>query len=89
MVGLGLRQARTHRLKSFPNSVAYIRSSAPPLMQASAMLNVGQAVRHSAFGDGVVLNLEGAGEHGRALARFRSEGEKRLVLACAKLELIA
>ncbi len=52
-------------------------------------INIGQAVRHSAFGDGVVLNLEGAGEHGRALVRFRSEGEKWLVLAYAKLELIA
>lgn len=51
-------------------------------------VRVGQAVRHDAFGDGVVLNLEGAGEHGRALVRFRTEGEKWLVLAYANLELL-
>ncbi|MGB6976670.1 MAG: DNA helicase II [Gammaproteobacteria bacterium] len=48
---------------------------------------LGQRVRHSRFGEGVVLNYEGSGEHARIEVRFR-EDTKWLVLSYAKLEAL-
>ncbi|MCO7572366.1 MULTISPECIES: DNA helicase II [Pseudomonas] len=50
-------------------------------------LSLGQAVRHSVFGDGVILNFEGAGAQARVQVNF-SEGSKWLMLGYAKLEAI-
>jgi DNA helicase-2/ATP-dependent DNA helicase PcrA len=44
-------------------------------------------VRHSIFGDGVILNFEGAGAQARVQVNF-SEGSKWLMLGYAKLEAI-
>ncbi|MBV8209464.1 MAG: UvrD-helicase domain-containing protein [Burkholderiaceae bacterium] len=49
-------------------------------------LRVGQLVRHSKFGDGVVLRLQGAGADARAQIQFSSAGTKELLLSVAKLE---
>ncbi|MNL03429.1 DNA helicase II [compost metagenome] len=49
--------------------------------------SLGQAVRHSIFGDGVILNFEGAGAQARVQVNF-SEGSKWLMLGYAKLEAI-
>jgi DNA helicase-2/ATP-dependent DNA helicase PcrA len=49
---------------------------------------VGQAVRHSRFGDGVVLALEGSGNDARAQVNFKREGPKWLALSVAKLETL-
>ncbi|MNL50616.1 DNA helicase II [compost metagenome] len=49
--------------------------------------SLGQAVRHSVFGDGVILNFEGAGAQARVQVNF-SEGSKWLMLGYAKLEAI-
>ena len=46
----------------------------------------GASVRHPRFGEGVVLQYEGAGSHTRVQVRFREVGSKWLVLAYAKLE---
>ena len=46
---------------------------------------VGQNVRHTKFGDGVVLNFEGRGLDARVQVKFRSEGVKWLALQYAKL----
>jgi DNA helicase-2/ATP-dependent DNA helicase PcrA len=46
-------------------------------------------VRHPQFGEGVVLEVEGAGYHARARVDFPRAGDpKWLVVAYAKLELL-
>ncbi len=49
-------------------------------------LRPGQRVRHTKFGEGVVLGLEGQGDHARVQVNFRSAGAKWLICAYAKLE---
>ena len=49
---------------------------------------LGQRVTHPKFGDGVVLNREGTGEHARVQVNFEKHGPKWLVVAYARLELI-
>ncbi|MDR2214026.1 MAG: DNA helicase II [Pseudomonadales bacterium] len=51
-------------------------------------LSLGQRVRHPTFGEGVVLNSEGSGNHTRVQVNFDGVGGKWLVLAYAKLEVI-
>ena len=62
----------------------------PPVSghQHDSGLKIGQAVRHSRFGDGVVLALEGSGNDSRAQVNFKREGPKWLALSVAKLETI-
>lgn len=50
-------------------------------------LRLGQLVKHPKFGEGIVLNFEGSGEHARVQVQF-SAGPKWLVVAYAKLEKI-
>lgn len=47
---------------------------------------LGQAVRHPMFGEGVIVNFEGAGAQARVQINFASEGSKWLMLSFAKLE---
>ena len=47
---------------------------------------LGQRVRHRKFGEGVVLNYEGSGDHARVQVNFDEFGSKWLVLSFAKLE---
>ena len=51
-------------------------------------LSIGQRVRHVKFGEGVILDVEGAGSHARVQVNFDYEGSKWLVLSYAKLEKI-
>ena len=48
----------------------------------------GRRVSHPKFGEGVVLNREGAGDHARVQVNFEKHGSKWLVVAYARLELI-
>ncbi|UVE17777.1 DNA helicase II [Pseudomonas sp. LS44] len=50
--------------------------------------NLGQAVRHGLFGDGVILNFEGSGAQARVQVKFENEGSKWLMLSYAKLEAL-
>jgi DNA helicase-2/ATP-dependent DNA helicase PcrA len=47
---------------------------------------LGQRVSHARFGEGVVLNVEGSGNHARVQVNFARAGSKWLVLAYANLE---
>lgn len=47
---------------------------------------VGQRVRHTKFGEGVIVGAEGAGAHSRVQVNFRDAGLKWLVLGYANLE---
>jgi len=51
-------------------------------------IQLGQRVRHGKFGEGTVLNLEGAGSHARVQVNFEDTGSKWLVVAYANLEFI-
>jgi DNA helicase-2/ATP-dependent DNA helicase PcrA len=51
-------------------------------------VRLGQRVRHRKFGEGVVLNSEGAGAHARVQVNFEQAGTKWLVVAYANLELM-
>jgi DNA helicase-2/ATP-dependent DNA helicase PcrA len=70
------------------------KSPAPPPTVATAPappagLRPRQRVRHPQFGEGVVLEVEGAGYHARARVDFpQAGGSKWLVVAYAKLEVL-
>jgi len=49
---------------------------------------LGQPVLHKAFGEGVVLQVEGQGEHARVQVNFQDKGVKWLVLGYAGLKKI-
>ena len=55
---------------------------------ATAPLRLGGRVRHAKFGEGVVLTIEGRGEHARVQVNFQGAGAKWLVAAYANLQLI-
>ncbi|WP_166266662.1 DNA helicase II [Marinobacter caseinilyticus] len=63
-----------------PNEGMFASSAAQ-----DAGLQLGQRVRHPKFGEGIVMNCEGAGHHTRVQVNF-DEGAKWLVLAYAPLE---
>ena len=50
--------------------------------------SLGQRVHHSLFGEGTILNFEGAGAQARVQVNFENEGSKWLMLAYAKLEAV-
>jgi DNA helicase-2/ATP-dependent DNA helicase PcrA len=49
-------------------------------------MRLGSRVRHAKFGEGVVLGIEGQGEHARVQVNFNGAGSKWLVLAYANLQ---
>ena len=49
--------------------------------------SLGQRVQHAVFGEGVILNFEGAGAQARVQVNF-AEGSKWLMMGYAKLEAI-
>jgi DNA helicase-2/ATP-dependent DNA helicase PcrA len=48
-------------------------------------LKLGDDVTHDKWGEGVIIDLEGAGDKAEAVVNFREAGEKRLLLAWAPL----
>jgi DNA helicase-2/ATP-dependent DNA helicase PcrA len=51
-------------------------------------MRMGSRVRHTKFGDGVVLNFEGNGPHARIQVNFERQGTKWLMLSYANLEVV-
>jgi len=49
---------------------------------------LGQRVRHTQFGEGTIMDAEGAGAHARVHVNFEDAGPKWLVLAFARLETV-
>ena len=65
-----------------------IAASAPTLGARGAEslgLKIGDDVAHEIFGEGVIIDIEGNGDHAEAVVRFRDVGEKRLLLTWAPL----
>jgi DNA helicase-2/ATP-dependent DNA helicase PcrA len=59
-----------------------------PAMEAAPGVRLGQRVRHGTFGEGIVLNYEGAGAHARVQINFEQAGAKWLVMSYANLEVM-
>ena len=53
---------------------------------SSGQFRLGQRVNHPKFGEGVVLTLEGDGNHARVQVNFAGAGSKWLVIAYANLQ---
>ena len=51
-------------------------------------LRVGDDVRHSLWGEGVIINIKGTGDDVEASVSFATVGEKQLLLSWAPLEKI-
>jgi DNA helicase-2/ATP-dependent DNA helicase PcrA len=51
-------------------------------------LKLGAQVEHPRFGEGVVLGVQGSGEHTRVVVNFESVGTKELVLAFCNLKAL-
>lgn len=66
-------------LQDAPPTSPVQRSSAPSIWRS------GQAVFHSKFGEGVIVNLEGSGADARVQVNFRKAGVKWLALEYARL----
>jgi DNA helicase-2/ATP-dependent DNA helicase PcrA len=64
------------------------RSVAAARVDSTPPLKLGQRVRHTTFGEGVVVDYEGSGAHTRVQINFEGAGQKWLVLAYANLELL-
>ncbi len=65
------------------------RPAAPKGHGAEAMgLRVGDDVRHTKWGEGVIIDIEGVGDKAEAVVRFPDVGEKRLLLSWAPLEKV-
>ncbi|MCB1637532.1 MAG: UvrD-helicase domain-containing protein, partial [Thiothrix sp.] len=62
------------------------RPAARAFTQTESGYSIGQAVRHDKFGEGVIINAEGSGNHARVEVNFQEAGRKWLVLAFARLE---
>ncbi|WP_241608365.1 DNA helicase II [Rosenbergiella australiborealis] len=63
------------------------RMGAPVIANDSGW-SLGQRVRHTKFGEGTIINLEGSGEHCRLQIAFQGQGVKWLVAAYARLETV-
>jgi DNA helicase-2/ATP-dependent DNA helicase PcrA len=79
-----IEEIRPHIQVTRPARAAPSRFSGKP----ESGLRLGQRVRHGRFGEGVVLDSEGQGNHARVQVNFEYSGTKWLVLAYARLELL-
>ncbi len=58
-----------------------------PVSTSEGGFELGQRIRHKAFGEGIILSFEGKGAHARVQVQFDEENESKwLVLAYAKLQ---
>jgi DNA helicase-2/ATP-dependent DNA helicase PcrA len=64
-----------------------LRAQRPrPSGAESLGLKIGDDVRHATFGEGIVIDIRGAGDKAEATVRFPGVGEKQLLLSWAPLE---
>ena len=68
--------------RNTPNAVPVQRSAIPSAWR------IGQAVQHTKFGEGIVVNIEGGGADARVQVNFRTTGTKWLALEYAKLAAV-
>ncbi len=86
-----LQEVRLKNQVVRPLQTTHYHHRAPPAMPAVLQgtgFKVGQRVNHRSFGEGVIVDAEGQGEHTRVQVRFKQHGSKWLVLQLAKLEAL-
>lgn len=70
-------------------TMPYSRNESKPIdFEDQIGIALGQKVQHPKFGQGIVLNYEGAGESARVQVNFETAGTKWLVLSFANLDVI-
>ena len=67
---------------------SYTDAPVPNPAVSAGIWRIGQAVFHTKFGEGVIVNLEGSGADARVQVNFRKAGVKWLALEYAKLTAI-
>ncbi len=77
-----IEEVRPRVQLSRPLAVGRFRSEEPE----AGGVRLGARVRHGKFGEGVVLNVEGAGPHARVQVSFERQGTKWLMVQYANLE---
>ncbi|WP_404809718.1 UvrD-helicase domain-containing protein [Methylobacillus gramineus] len=84
-----IKRLNTVSNKSYGSTSQYAAPTAPTQRpQAHMPWKIGQAVAHSKFGQGVVVNYEGNADDLRVQVNFGREGLKWLALEYAKLETL-
>src|SRR5215472_9858329 len=79
-----IEEVRPRVQVSRPVAVGRFRPEEP----ATGGVRLGARVRHGKFGDGVVLNVEGAGAHARVQVNFERQGTKWLMVQYANLQTL-
>src|SRR5215469_3926267 len=79
-----IEEVRPRVQVSRPVAVGRFRPEEP----AAGGVRLGARVRHGKFGDGVVLNVEGAGAHARVQVNFERQGTKWLMVQYANLQTL-
>lgn len=72
-----LDEVRMKSKVSYPESRSF--STPKTFSDNDGTLHIGQRVNHHKFGEGVILQYEGRGEHARIQVRFEREGTKWLI----------
>jgi len=79
--GIEIDRAEWGSSAALPNSHV-----SPSQVTSKPAWRIGQSVRHSKFGVGVIIDAEGRGDDARVQVNFRDAGVKWLALEYAKLE---
>ena len=85
-----LREIPSEHLEEIRETCRITRPAAASTVTSSGQegLRLGQRVRHSAFGEGVILQCEGDGKNTRVQVNFDDAGIKWLMLSYANLEAV-
>jgi DNA helicase-2/ATP-dependent DNA helicase PcrA len=83
--GRGASPSQQHRERVIDAALAAGRGRVQSSQAGELGLRVGDDVEHPAFGEGVIIDLQGAGERAEVTVRFRDAGTKHLALAWAPL----
>ncbi len=81
----------THGVVGSTTAGAYSASTAMPepmKTKSGVPIRLGQTVRHTRFGEGVVQKFEGKGSDAKVLISFGALGQKWLMLSLASLEVV-
>ncbi len=83
----GLDRASANRDEIVDRALDAGRQARPAPSGADRLsLKVGDDVRHSKWGDGVIIDIRGEGDDAQASVRFPSVGDKQLLLSWAPLQ---
>ena len=83
-----LQEVRPRVMVSRPMPAAAIPKVRSTSDEDGRDIDIGKRVLHRKFGEGVVINCEGNGQHARVQVNFADAGSKWLVLAYAGLEVV-